>query len=84
LALEKLEGKKQSLPHHIKLPLPLVTPDEMNLCKTGAYKELASGCNVFEPSLVPPGWLADIYGRHTPEVGFQAALHGKPEPHRNN
>ncbi|MES1953839.1 sugar ABC transporter substrate-binding protein [Salinisphaera hydrothermalis] len=80
LALAKLEGKKQSLPHHIKLPLPLATSDEVKLCQTGSYKELADGCNVFDPSRVPPGWFSDIYSKDTPEVGFQAALNAKPEP----
>ncbi|MGB7757935.1 MAG: sugar ABC transporter substrate-binding protein [Salinisphaera sp.] len=79
LALAKLEGQKKDLPHHIKLPLPLATSDEIKLCKTGSYKELADGCNVFDPSRVPPGWFSDIYSKDTPEVGFQAALHAKPE-----
>lgn len=80
LALAKLEGKKKSLPHHIKLPLPLATSDEVKLCQSGTYKELAGGCNVFDPSRVPPGWFSDIYSKDTPEVGFQAALNAKPEP----
>ncbi|WP_423821963.1 sugar ABC transporter substrate-binding protein [Salinisphaera sp. SPP-AMP-43] len=80
LALAKLEGQKKSLPHNIKLPLPLATTDQVKLCKTGSYKELADGCNVFDPSRVPPGWFSDIYSKDTPEVGFQAALNAKPEP----
>ncbi|HET7315249.1 sugar ABC transporter substrate-binding protein [Salinisphaera sp.] len=81
LALAKLDGQKKELPHHIKLPLPLVTSDQIKLCQTGSYKELAAGCNVFDPSRVPPGWFSDIYSERTPEVGFQAALNAKPEPH---
>ena len=61
-------------------PLPLATSDQTKLCKTGAYKELADGCNVFDPNSVPPGWFSDIYSKDTPEVGFQAALNAKPEP----
>lgn len=80
LALAKLDGQKKDLPHHIKLPLPLATSDQIKLCQTGSYKELADGCNVFDPSRVPPGWFADIYSKDTPEVGFQAALNAKPEP----
>lgn len=89
LAVEKLEGKPltlpkslgnmKKLPHHIPLPLPLVTPKDVKLCKTGSYKELAAGCNVFDPGKVPPGWFSDIYSPFTPEVGFQAALNAKPE-----
>lgn len=82
LALHKLEGKKDTLPHRITIPLPLVTSEEIQLCETGTYEELAAGCNVFDPSLVPPGWFADIYGPRTPEVGFQAALNAEPEPHK--
>lgn len=80
LALQKLDGEIDKIPNHTTLPLPLVTPAQSKLCKTGSYKELAAGCNVFKPSLVPPGWFADIYGPQTPEVGFDAALHAKPEP----
>lgn len=80
LALAKLDGQKKNLPHHIKLPLPLVTSEQTKLCETGSYKELADGCNVFDPSRVPPGWFSDIYSKDTPEVGFQAALNAKPEP----
>lgn len=81
MALQKLDGQRQSLPHQTTIPLPLATSDQMKLCKTGSHKDLASGCNVFDPSKVPPGWLADIYSKKTPELGFQAALNAKPEPH---
>ncbi|HKJ95925.1 MAG TPA: sugar ABC transporter substrate-binding protein [Gammaproteobacteria bacterium] len=80
LALQKLKGEKKELPHSTPLPLPLATSDQVKLCKTGSYEELAAGCNVFDPSKVPPGWFSDIYGPQTPEVGFQAALNAKPEP----
>ena len=31
------------------------------------------------PDKVPPGWFADIYSDETKEVGFNAALSGKPD-----
>jgi ribose transport system substrate-binding protein len=76
-AVELLEGNEVS--KTITLPLPLARPGEMKLCETGSWEEMKQGCNVFDPKLVPPGWLADIYGPDTPEVGFRAALLGQPE-----
>ncbi len=76
-AVRLLEG--EDVPHLITLPLPLSTSAEIKLCEEGTWAEMAAGCNVFPPSLVPPGWFADIYGAQTPEVGFAAALVGEPE-----
>lgn len=72
--LEKKKVEKLTI-----LPLPLAKAGEMKLCKTGAWEEMKSGCNVFDPKLVPPGWFADIYGPETSETGFNAALLGQPE-----
>jgi len=79
LAVEKLEGK--DIPKLTVLPLPLVTNDTIKACKEGTWQEMKDGCNAFPPSLVPnPGWFASIYSADTPEIGFQAALVGQPEP----
>ncbi|HEY4165010.1 MAG TPA: sugar ABC transporter substrate-binding protein [Dongiaceae bacterium] len=79
LAVQKLEGK--DIPKLTTLPLPLVTNDTIKYCETGSWEEMKAGCNAFPPSLVPnPGWFASIFSDQTPEVGFQAALVGQPEP----
>ena len=78
-AVEALEGAE--VPQQIVLPLPIVTNDTIQYCETGSWEEMAAGCNAFPPSLVPnPGWFASIFSEETPEVGFQAALIGEPEP----
>jgi ribose transport system substrate-binding protein len=76
-AVDLLEGRP--VPKRIVLPLPLAKAGEMKLCAEGSWEEMKNGCNVFDPKLVPPGWLADIYGPETPEVAFRAALLGQPE-----
>src|SRR5690242_4518802 len=79
LAVQKLEGKE--IPKLTTLPLPIVTNDTIKYCETGSWEEMKAGCNAFPPSLVPnPGWFASIFSDQTPEVGFQAALIGQPEP----
>lgn len=78
LAVEALDGKE--VDKNIVLPLPLVTNETIKLCKEGTWKEMAEGCNVFQPALVPnPGWFASIFSEQTPEVGLAAALVGQPE-----
>ncbi len=78
LAVQKLEGK--DIPKLTKLPLPIVTNETIKLCQEGTWKEMAEGCNAFQPSLVSnPGWFASIYSAETPEAGLQAALVGQPE-----
>lgn len=76
-AVAILDGK--DVPKRIDLPLPVVRPEDSRLCKEGTWEELRDGCTAFDPSLVPPGWFADIYGPDTPEVGFHAALVGEPD-----
>jgi ribose transport system substrate-binding protein len=49
------------------------------LCKTGSIDELKAGCTAFTSDKVPPGWFADIFSAETSEVGFNAALSGKPD-----
>ena len=78
LALDVLHGK--TVPHETLMPPQSVTSQDIKLCKEGTWAEMKSGCNVFEPSLVPPGWFANVYNPDTPELGFQAALVGEPEP----
>jgi ribose transport system substrate-binding protein len=79
LAVAKLDGKE--IPKLTKLPLPLVTNETIKLCTEGSWAEMKAGCNAFLPSLVPnPGWFASIFSEQTPEVGFEAALVGQPEP----
>ncbi len=77
LALDVLGGKE--VPKTTLMPLEAVTSKNAKLCETGSYDELAAGCNVFNPALVPSGWFANISNAATPEVGFQAALVGQPE-----
>jgi ribose transport system substrate-binding protein len=79
LAVEMLEGKKD-VPHHTTLPLPLVTNETIKLCKNGDWKELADGCNAFQPALVQnPGWFASIYSKELPGLGLEAALSSKAD-----
>lgn len=78
LAVDVLEGKK--VPKFTKLPLPVVTNETVKLCQQGTWQEMQQGCNVFQPKIISnPGWFASIYSPHTPEIGLQAALSGKPE-----
>ncbi|GAB0113191.1 sugar ABC transporter substrate-binding protein [Acidisoma sp. C75] len=77
LALDVLHGQK--VPKLTMMPLNAVTNDNIKLCKSGSWAELKAGCNTFDPTLVPAGWFATIYDPATPEVGFEAALHGVPE-----
>jgi ribose transport system substrate-binding protein len=77
LAVEALDGKK--IPQHVTLKLPLVETAASKLCTTGSIDELRAGCTAFPPDKVPPGWFADIYSDQTREVGFNAALTGKPD-----
>jgi ribose transport system substrate-binding protein len=78
LALEVLGGNK-NVPKLTIMPLEAVTSETVKLCKTGKFEDLKSGCNVFDPALVPSGWFANIYNPNTPEVGFEAALVGQPD-----
>jgi ribose transport system substrate-binding protein len=79
LAVAKLEGK--DVPKRVTLPLPLVTNETIKYCETGSWEEMKAGCNAFPPALVPnPGWFASIFSEQTPEIGFQGALVGQPEP----
>jgi ribose transport system substrate-binding protein len=77
LALKVLKGEK--VDKKTLMPLDIVTPENIKLCKDGSFAELKDGCNVFDPSLVPAGWFSVIYNPSAPEVGFQAALTGQPE-----
>lgn len=77
LALGKLEGK--DFPQRVTLKLPLVDTEHAKLCGTGSIDELKAGCSAFPPNKVPPGWFADIFSEDTSEVGFNAALSGKPD-----
>lgn len=77
LALKVLEGGQ--VPKLTMMPLDVVTPENVKLCKDGSYDELKSGCNVFDPTLVPSGWFSVVYHPDMPEIGFQAALVGQPE-----
>jgi len=79
LAVAKLEGK--DVPKRVTLPLPIVTNETIKYCETGSWEEMKAGCNAFPPALVPnPGWFASIFSEQTPEIGFEAALVGQPEP----
>jgi ribose transport system substrate-binding protein len=78
LAYDVLAGKK--VPKNTTIPLPVITNAQIKLCQTGSYKELATGCNVFKPALVPdPAWFTVIYDKSLPEIGFNAAMYAKPE-----
>ena len=78
LALRILDGG--TAPKVTIMPLAVVTPDTVKLCKTGSWAEMKDGCNTFNPSLVPPGWFSNIYSADTPEIGLAAALKREPEP----
>jgi ribose transport system substrate-binding protein len=79
-ALAMLESGKK-FPHNLTAPLPIVTNENVKLCKAGSWKEMADGCNVFQPSLIAnPAWFSSIYSPDTPEIGVNAALKGDPEP----
>lgn len=78
LAIKVMKGEKVA--KTTVVPLNVVTPDTIKLCAEGTYEELKAGCNTFNPALVPSGWFDAIYNPATPEVGFQAALVGQPEP----
>lgn len=77
LALKVLQGEK--VEKLTEMPLYVVTNENVKLCKEGSFQELKTGCNVFDPSLVPSGWFANIYDPATPGVGFKAALVGQPD-----
>jgi ribose transport system substrate-binding protein len=78
LAVDKLDGK--DVPNEVQIPLPIFTSDEIKLCVEGSYAEMAAGCNVFQPSLIPnPAWDAQIYLEELPQIGLRAALAGSPE-----
>jgi ribose transport system substrate-binding protein len=78
LAVAAIAGK--TFPHDIIIPLPQVTNATVKMCENGSWKDMAGGCNVFQPSIISnPGWFASIYNADTPEVGLNAALHGIPE-----
>lgn len=77
LALKVLNGEAVS--KTTVMPLAVVTPERVKLCKSGTWAEMKDGCNTFDPSLVPPGWFANIYSPDTPEIGLHAALNGEPE-----
>jgi ribose transport system substrate-binding protein len=77
LVVAKLDGK--DFPSHVTLKLPLTDTEHAKLCATGSIDELKAGCTAFPPDKVPPGWFADIYSDETKEVGFNAALTGKPD-----
>ncbi|TPM24652.1 substrate-binding domain-containing protein [Mesorhizobium sp. B2-3-5] len=78
-ALELLENGKEP-PHDAFVPLPIVTPENVKLCKGGSWQELADGCNTFTPKQVSnPAWFTEIYSAETPEIGFNAAVDGTPE-----
>lgn len=77
LAVGKLEG--QDFPQHVTLKLPLVDTAGSKRCEKGTIDELKAGCSAFPPERVPPGWFADIFSPQTSEVGFNAALTGKPD-----
>jgi ribose transport system substrate-binding protein len=78
LAVEAIGGK--TFPHDIIIPLPQITQDNVKLCTSGSWKDMAGGCNVFQPAVISnPGWFASIYNAETPELGLNAALHGTPE-----
>ncbi|WP_246672333.1 sugar ABC transporter substrate-binding protein [Mesorhizobium sp. B3-1-6] len=78
-AVDILEGKK--LPKLTIVPIPTFTSEHIKLCKTGSWQEMHdTGCNAFDPTIISnPGWFSDIYSPELPEIGLEAALHGKPE-----
>lgn len=77
LALKVLQGGTVDKLSY--MPLDVVSSDNVKLCKNGSFEELKSGCNVFDPALVPAGFFTNIYNPETPEIGLKAALVGQPE-----
>lgn len=78
LAAKAIAGEE--IPDDVVLPLPQITNDNVKLCLEGSFKEMQSGCNTFQPSVISnPGWFAEIYNPETPEIGLNAALTGQPE-----
>ncbi len=74
----KLSGQKLS--HDVILPTPVVTKENIKLCKTGSWDEMAAGCNVFSPAMVPnPETNTNVYDADVPQVALDAALNAKPE-----
>lgn len=78
-AVDILEGK--DVPKLTIVPIPTFTSEQIKLCETGTWQEMHdTGCNAFSPSVINnPGWFSDIYSPDLPEIGLEAALHGKPE-----
>lgn len=79
LALKVLQGDK-SVPKETILPLQIVTSENIRLCKQGTWAEMKDGCNVFDPKVIAPDYMANIYSPETPEIGLKAAMTGEPEP----
>ena len=77
LALKVMKGEKVA--KETVMPLTGVTPDNVKLCANGTFDELKTGCNTFNPALVPAGFFDVVYNPGTPEVGFNAALVGDSE-----
>jgi ribose transport system substrate-binding protein len=78
IAVDMLQGNKH--PRLTPLPIPFARVGQMVMCKEGTWKEWkATGCNVFPPDWVSPGWFSPIFGDETPEVGFKAAKDQIPE-----
>lgn len=78
MAVQKLEGGE--IPELVDVPQNIVTNETIKLCVEGTWAEMAAGCNVFDPTIIPnPGWFASIYSELTPEIGLAAALFGQPE-----
>lgn len=78
LALKVMKGEKVA--KETVMPMIAVTPDNVKLCANGTFEELKTGCNTFNPALVPSGFFDVVYNPGTPEVGFNAALVGDSEP----
>jgi ribose transport system substrate-binding protein len=79
IALKVLQGDK-SIPKDTVIPLPMVTSENIKLCKAGTWVEMKAGCNVMDPKVMAAGQFPNIYSPETPEIGLKAALHGIPEP----
>lgn len=78
LVVEALEGGEIEQTTLLS-PNP-VTNEDVKFCDTGTWEEMAAGCNVFSPELIPnPGWYASIYSPELPQLGFDAALTGMPD-----
>lgn len=71
---------QKKLPHDIIVPAHVVTADNVKLCKTGDFADLAAGCNTFPPSLAPnPETSAAVYAEDLPQLGLKSSLTGTPE-----